>query len=372
MFAIRNERGVALAVAVFALVIVGGLVGGALFLGMQEQRVGLNSMRHQQAFAAAEEGAQLQLARWDPEVLNVLAVGSDTAYNGTLPNGTGWYRGSVRRLNDELFLVRSEGFSPDSQTRQQVGLLVRLRPIEININAALKTQGATKIGGSSLIDGNDQAPAGWTCPPLEPALPGIRIPDPSDVTTSGCGGNDTTCVVGDPKILEDPTIDTGTLTTFGDVEWDDLVGLASKVLTGGNVGITPVVSGGTCDTGVLTNWGDPLDPTGPCGNYFPIIYSENTLRINGDRGQGVLIVNGDLEVQGNFEFFGPVIVKGHLKTTGTGGHFNGGVIAANVDLEQNTVLGNAVVNFSSCALLKALNGSASAALLQERSWVNLF
>jgi hypothetical protein len=122
----------------------------------------------------------------------------------------------------------------------------------------------------------------------------------------------------------------------------------------------------------LTNWGDPLDPTGPCGNYFPIIYSENTLRINGDRGQGVLIVNGDLEVQGNFEFFGPVIVKGHLKTTGTGGHFNGGVIAANVDLEQNTVLGNAVVNFSSCALLKALNGSASAALLQERSWVNLF
>jgi hypothetical protein len=90
------------------------------------------------------------------------------------------------------------------------------------------------------------------------------------------------------------------------------------------------------------------------------------------QGQGVLIVDGNLDVQGGFDFFGPVIVRGALGTKGTGGHFNGGVIAANVNLEQNDVLGDAVINFSSCALIKALQGSAPGFLLRERSWANLY
>src|SRR5207245_6912787 len=36
----------------------------------------------------------------------------------------------------------------------------------------------------------------------------------------------------------------------------------------------------------------------------------------------------DISVQGGFEWFGPVIALGHVTTQGTGGHFNGGVMAA--------------------------------------------
>ncbi len=367
---VANDRGVALAVAVFALVVIGGLVGGAFFLGMQEQRVGLNTLKHQQAFAAAQEGAQLQVANWNTAAFNGLAAGDSITFAGQLTGGVGWYRGSVFRLNDLMFLVRSEGFSPDSQTRHHIGLLVRLRPLEVNMQAALKTQGATKIGGSAYINGNDMPPAGWSCGPPEPALPGILLPDSTQLTTSGC--NNLSCIDGDPKIAEDPSITTEEMTTFGDLSFDDLAGIANKTLYGGNLQVEPTLVGGSCNIGDPTNWGDPYDPTGPCGSYFPIIYSDGYTKINGVRGQGVLIVNGDLDVQGNFEFFGPVIVKGRLKTTGTGGHFNGGVIAANVELEQNTVLGNAVINFSSCALMKALTASATADLLQERSWVTLY
>ncbi len=39
---LRDERGMALAVAIFALVVVGALVAGAFFAGTQEQRVGEN------------------------------------------------------------------------------------------------------------------------------------------------------------------------------------------------------------------------------------------------------------------------------------------------------------------------------------------
>jgi hypothetical protein len=55
------------------------------------------------------------------------------------------------------------------------------------------------------------------------------------------------------------------------------------------------------------------------------------------------------------------------------GLFNGGVLAADtVALSQNTVLGNAVIDYSSCALSKALNAAAFGTALKERSWVNLY
>ncbi|MFQ6045148.1 MAG: hypothetical protein ACE5PT_02150 [Gemmatimonadales bacterium] len=368
---IENESGVALAVAIFALVVIGALVAGALFVGMQEQRVGLNTVKSQQAFSAAQEGAHITVANWSTGSYNGLAVGDSADISGSLADGTGWYRGKVRRLNNELFLVESEGFSADDATRQAVGLLVRLRPIEININSALKTQGAIKIGGSSQINGYDTPPAGWGgCPATEPPLPGIRVDDPSLISTSGCG--DLSCVSGVPKVEQDTTISDSTLTTFGDATFDDLVALATKTIPGGNRKIEPSILGGVCNTSNPDNWGDPLNPTSACGNYFPIIFSTADLTINGVQGQGVLVVDGNLSVQGGFEFYGPVIVKGTLKTTGTGGHFNGGVIAANVNLEQSTVLGDAVVNFSSCALIKALTASASGSLMAERSWVNLY
>jgi Tfp pilus assembly protein PilX len=102
MSTVHNERGVALAVAVFALVVIGGLVGGAFFLGMQEQRVGWNTLKHQQAFSAAQEGAQLEVANWNTGTYNGLTVGDSAAFAGMLSNNAGWYRGSVMRLNDNM------------------------------------------------------------------------------------------------------------------------------------------------------------------------------------------------------------------------------------------------------------------------------
>lgn len=367
---VLGERGVALAVAIFALVVVGALVAGAFFVGMQEQRVGRNTIKLEQAFSSAEQGAQLAVANWNAQGYNQLAFGDSVTFGGTISGRRGWYRGSIRRMNRLLYLVRSEGFGPDSATRQQVGLLVRLRPVEVDIAAALETQGATKIGGSSQIDGNDNPPGGWSCPPNQPALPGIRITDSTQITTSGCGG--LSCVDGSVKVEEDPNINDSTLTTFGDATFDDLKSMATKIVPGGNYQIDWAASGGQCNTALVTNWGDPDNPTGVCGSYFPIIWVDGDISINGDVGQGVLVVDGNLNVQGGFNFYGPVIVRGALSTQGTGGHFNGGVVAANINLDQNSVLGDAVINYSSCALVKALNSSAPGSLMQERSWVTLY
>ncbi|MFH1765877.1 MAG: hypothetical protein ABIF09_16945, partial [Gemmatimonadota bacterium] len=130
-----------------------------------------------------------------------------------------------------------------------------------------------------------------------------------------------------------------------------------------------------CKTTLQNNWGSPKKPGSACGSYFPIIYAKNGLKIAAsDAGQGILLVDGDLEVSGGHEFYGPVIIKGTLTTTGTGGHFVGGVVAANVNLDLSTVLGDAVIQFSSCSVARAiLNNSALTQVrpLERRSWVDL-
>lgn len=337
-----GSRGIALPLAVFALVMVGALVSGAFFIGRQEQTVGRNSVKLQQAFAVAEAGAHSAVANWSTEVYNALATGGTTTIGGSMGTN-GWYRGEVRRLNDQLFLVRSEGFSRDSTARQQVGLLVRLRPIEITLAAALETRGDLELGGSATIDGTDTAPAGWTCPPAGPPIPRIRIADP-DSAVAG----------------------------FGDVAFEDLEALATKVLPGGTMPLSPAVAGAACDRAPAGNWGSPLTPAGPCGNYFPVIWVDGSLTLNGGQGQGILLVDGDLRLQGGVEFYGPVIVRGRISSTGAGGRVVGGVLAANSSLEPNTLLGDTDIRYSSCALSRTLQASARGALLRERSWVNLY
>lgn len=374
---LSSERGIALAVAIFALVVVGGLIAGSFFVAMLEQRVGRNTIRQQAAFNVAETASQDVVLNWDTGTYNTLSVGGQVQTNGTAPDG-GWYKRTVKRLGGMVFLVSAQGFSSDSTSRATVGYLLRLKPLYFDINAALKTQGSTKVGGSSEISGTDVAPTGWTgCPALAPEQPGIRMPDPTQLTTTGnCSGN--ACITGTPQVLKDTTINSTTLTTVGDIPFDSLKQFATKIIPGGNYQqILPSLVGTACNTADIQNWGDPVNPTAPCGGYFPIVWSDGDLILGTGNGQGVLIVDGNLTVNGGFEFYGPVLVKGTLSTAGTGGHFNGGVIAANTDLCQtstcqSSMMGNAVITYSSCALIKAMNNTAPGSLVKQRSWVTLY
>jgi hypothetical protein len=369
-----RQRGMALAIAIFALVVIGGLVAGSMFVATQERRIGRNTLRQQTAFALAEAATQDVVLNWNTSAYNTLPLGRYLSSRGRAPGGRGWYERIVQRLGPNLFIVRSDGFSRDSTSRQRVGALLRLKPLAFNINAALKIGGSARLDGSAYISGADTPPAGWAgCPALAPTLPAIRIRDPGHISFSGCRNQ--SCLNGNPKILQDTTIDAGTLTTVGEIPFDSLKNYANKVVAGRNIGQAITSSynvDGRCNTLDPHNWGDPLNPAGPCGTYYPIVWADGDASVTGVKGQGVLIVNGDLAVEGGFEFYGAVLVRGTLKTTGTGGRFNGGVVAANVDLRQNTVLGQAVINYSGCALARVLQRTASGSLVRERSWVNLY
>lgn len=366
----QGRDGVALPLAVFALVVLGVLVAMSFFVGRQELAVGGSTLRLQEALAAAEGGMDVQVALWDPAVRNAIGVGDSVPFSGTLPTG-GWYRGATHRLSDLLYLVRSEGFSRDSGARRQLGTLVRLRPVEVGLMAGLTTRGATAVGGLARIDGADQAPAEWSdCGPAQASAAGIRVPDASDVSVAGCAGPP--CVSGSPDVLADAGLDSTALTSFGDAAFDDLRFRAAVTVSGGVRRIEPSEVGGACNTLDPDNWGSPLQPGGPCGSRFPLVWSEGDLSIIGGQGQGVLVVDGDLSVGGGFAFNGVVIVRGRITTAGTGGTIYGGVVVANAPGQPNDITGSTVIQYSTCAAARSLRMSALVAPLRSRSWVALY
>jgi hypothetical protein len=355
----------ALAVSIFTLAVIGGLAAGAFFVGFQEQRVGRNSMKVKQAFGAGEAGAQTQLAAWDKDVYGLMAFGDTLVFGGSLNDGSGWYRGTVRRMSDMIYWIRSEGFSRDSTARQHIGALVRLVPFELNTKGAFTTVGNTVVRGTADVSGVDTPPGGWgACGPPETARAGVALPDPTDVTTLGAGSVD-----GTPPVMGDTTIDASSILVFGDLTFNDLVGLSDVSLAPGVYGPQPSYTGGQCNRSDPLNWGDPIDQTTDCANHFPIVYASGNLLLATGFGQGILLVDGDLTLQGNMQFFGAIIVRGNLITAGFGNTVHGSVVASNAG---NTIDGTAQLQYSSCALEKALAAAAPGAPMRERGWAQLY
>jgi len=379
----RNERGMALAVAIFALVVVGALVAGAFFAGTQEQRVGENQRRVQTSFGVAEAGAQERVLSWDATSMNrrpqypadSVVIGP----NANAPNGTGSYGGYSYRVGPNLFLIDVTGRDNASAAgaiaggggaRQRIGMLTRIAPVQFGIRASLTTQGQVAMSGNANIDGADQIPTGWaSCDPPGPAQAGVRDQGGNVSET----GNAT--VLGVPPVVNDPTINNNTFTTFGGATYASLAAKANLVIPAGNYSTDPVVTNGQCDHTVLTNWGDGENPNAPCASYFPIIHATGTITLNNTQGQGILLVDGDLNIQGSYQFFGIVIIQGDLKTAGGGttdAHFWGGVMAKNADLSTQSLSGRATLNFSSCAILTALQATSPISMMRSRGWAQLY
>jgi hypothetical protein len=374
----NDERGVALAMAIFALVIIGILVAGSFFAGRLEQQSGQNTLFAAQAAEAAEAGLSDALGTTysSASTLQAIPIGTSSA-GATVNLASGIsYTPSVDRLTDGLFLYRSVGTRQSAGATvatRSVGTLVRLLSAGITVNAGLTALGDVLVGGNSTVSGNDATPSAWTSA-------GVSCPTPNNVTGVRYNGTldkkGSSVIAGVPVSTLDPSLNASNI--FGATNFNALKALRTLTITGNVSGLAAAVTGSPakCDISVLSNWGAPTVPTSPCFNYFPIVYHYGDLSISGSgEGQGILLVEGNLNVQGRIDFYGPVIVTGGVDVRGTGSDdvkFYGGIMAQNVTLDDSRLTGNATVNYSSCAIRRALQGSAVPTPLNERSWVQLY
>ena len=132
-----------------------------------------------------------------------------------------------------------------------------------------------------------------------------------------------------------------------------------------------------CTTSNWQNWGEPILVTNPCYTWYPIMHATGDLHISSSgSGQGILLVDGNLDITGGFTFYGVVVVRGELRSTGTGGHINGTVWAyGGGDLGSTSfAAGSSLVQYSSCAIDRAVIGTSKLARgypVANRSWFDV-
>lgn len=377
-----DERGIALAIAVFALVVIGALVAGTFFAGRLEQRTGLNTMFAEQSFELAEAGATDVLANWAPGTFNTLAPGADTTLPPVALAPFQVYVPTVTRLTPDLFFVRATGQRLDADggvlAERTVGLLARLGIPAVNPGAAFVTGTGSQFFSQAVASGVDLDPVGWggECPGVVDTVAALRSAA-SVIDSTDCGG--VSCLVGAPPppalpiLSPDSTVTSSLFTDFGGVSFDELAAMAEKIV-GASAVPSPSLNGtGACDRADPLNWGEPLTGLGfdDCFNYFPIIYAPGDFQLSNGRGQGILLVRGDFSIRGSAAFYGLVVALGRFEAE-VSPSLHGAVLAQGDSAIRSHTGGTALIQYSSCALTRALRQAGIARPLAERPWAQVF
>jgi hypothetical protein len=300
----------------------------------------------------------------------------------TLPNGSA-YRGTVTRIDDapegdtdseRYYLIRMTGLSPaphvGEEVRNRQAMMLRVRYYDFCCSAAIQAKGDLEQAGNTEIDGTNEEPLAWAgeCDSVDnSSVAGVEVECDTCYTSEGV--QDTT--YGDPATLVDTTLQSETLTEWDEVNFEFLASKATKVYAHGATA-SPTVPATTtdpftglpiCDGSVKSNWGEPTDPLHDCFDYFPMIYGEGDLLLEGNTyGQGMLVVEGNLFIKGSYTFYGIILVKGHLVlegTTATGGPkiIGSAVVAGQTapgdSITASRVGGDAAIQYSACSVSRA-------------------
>lgn len=376
----RIRRGTALLITLVAVVVLAILSTGAVLGAMQDFRAGRNTLVEQRAFAVAEFGLNQEISKWD-RARNLpapkgMAIGAIDSTNVFVAQGD-TARVRVQRLTETTFWVVSVGRANIGngalESQRQTHMLVRIAYPTIIPGGAIVTAGNLTVKGSAEITGTNTNPAGWTqCANIAGRdtfaisyAPGKTLSiQKTDAVTGG--------TYADPAAA-----DSNTYVRYGTESWNSLVANADITIPGGTFDPEPFEANGSCDLSKANNWGEPLRSGNgyipSCVDYFPIIYASGTLRLTKGRGQGVLLVNGDINLAGNFQWFGLIIARDDI--TKGNGTFDmwGSIMSRNgVVNDDNSITGNSSFNWSKCAVESALRGSAILTRTKQRSWVQLY
>ena len=207
-------------------------------------------------------------------------------------------------------------------------------------------------------------------------------------TTTGVSSQDLDNVYGYPAkyVDNDPGITNSTFQNYLDYTYATLATQPNvKVLPSTSPyspgpSIDATTSPTSCLKSDANNLGEPLRLPGAgiisqCYGYFPVVHGtgSRTKFASNARGQGVLLVDGDLEMAGGFSWDGLIIVKGAIKVNGNGNLLTGAVFAQGVDiLTAGAISGNVEIKYSQCAISKAVGGATLATPLGQRSFMHLY
>lgn len=369
----KERRGAALLITLVSIAVLAVLSTGAILGSMGEFRAGRNALVEQRALAVSEFGLNQQLSNWSA-ARNSMAIGAvDSAAVGVELGDTA--RVKITRLTTYLYSVASVGRASigngQLEAQRQATLLVRLAFPNIDAQAAVTTASDLEMKGSATVSGDNQTPFLWAdCAPYASA-------DTFAIVHAGSAELD----IDKPHNLDggtyaDPSINPATFAASGSV-FASLAAMAT-ITVGSSSKPLPVGTATTCTYGD-SNWGEPLrfglgvGLALGCRDHFPIVYAPGDLAIHGGRGQGILLVDGDLQVNGDFEFYGLIVVRGKLdKANGTFDVMGGVLLGGDGGTKEQELNGKAHFQYSKCAIEKAKFANATPVRTRQRSWAPVY
>lgn len=386
-----SRNGFVLPLALVVMVVLSVVAVTALHVTTSDLIANRSMRIASRALYAAEAGADETVARWNAGSYSVLLPGDSvtTGWN-RLPDG-GWYQSSVLRVDDgsapaPMFRIRTQGRpSRTAAARREVIVMVQAASGRACCRAAVAIRGRLRVRAPSRpsgwkgpwtppsqVDGRDHVPTAWAgfCPVPGSATPGILVDRTNNVTFQAGASAE-----GSPPLEEDRTIGPSLAEVLGDATYDELAARANVRFTSGTTRlrgtIGPSAANGACLTSDDQNWGAPTLPASACWDYLPVIHARGNLRIDArGQGQGILLVDGDLNVTNTFDFYGIVVVKGQATLRG-GATVTGGLVAVNRanGSGQSLIRDESSIRYSACAASRAsarLGGGARP--LAGRHW----
>ncbi len=352
-----KRRGFAIPIALLVIAVLTIMVAGGFSLVSAERRSVADQKSQISAFRIAEQGLELFLVRRDSLLTAQLGANGYTHVPGA---------------KDSVRIMMTGGYADVSLTRirppkgSQSGLYVaRSRGVETVGAYAGTPQGVRTVAQYVLWEPAPmQVLAGWT------ALSGLQ----KNGAAGTLGGidlcKDSAAVAGvvvpvNPgytgKVVAvgNPPIDSVAPDSVA-IDWNGIVNLGA---------ITPTITipGGSWPTAELT--AAYADST---STYYPII------RINGDfalpsSGKGMLIVTGNLTVNGSTGWKGVILVGGDITSNGNNGIQGATVSGLNVKLgtyvPTSIANGTKQYNYNSCEVAKTTTTMGALVTLRN-TWVD--
>jgi hypothetical protein len=357
-----RRDGVALILTLFALLLLAALAAGLLSASVQSLRIAESVEESFRARTAAESALRAAVAGWRGESYRDMAIGEvrdlEVASAGVDPHLA--VHVEVERLASPLYLLRAQATTPRGAVARAALVIREIGPAELaaRFPAALATGSPADLRDRARVEGFDAS-----SPP--PSINVTCLAPAVAMLIEAAGSPDR------PAHLVVP-VDSQGFAGLGPLGWSDLAAIADRTESGSLV-LGPRYVDGRCDEAAAGNWGAPLEPADPCADYAPLIFAPGDLRILGGQGQGILIVAGDLRLEGDAHFAGPVLVGGRV-VTGDSARITGAVAAADAS-GPTTLSGDAAIAFDPCAILKAFTSSPAldrAFRPGGRTWVPAF
>jgi len=308
--------------------------------GAQKARAQLNSELFPVSGTVVSLSAELAAKKGANNVLNGYASGTDDVAlaNGSL-NGSSYIayltndaldangQYSTTDANSKV-LITSVATGPNSASAR-VEMVVYSPSDLASSPAAVYSKGDVTGNGSSLtVSGNDSCGAGS-------ALAPIYTKDPARTNMNG-----------NPTLSGSPSTSQHGSTNF------DIVDYIAKLKGGATTTLTADQNGATygSSTNYVTVYSDTNNPPNNQG-----------LKLQNITGYGILLVTGDLELGGGFQWNGIILATGSVTLNGGGGGINiqGLIFTGTSTLTDITINGGNVIGYDSCKVKKALSGGGA-------------